>query len=190
MQFAAAAANSKAPVDAVNSNKENIKSKQILDDNDKKVVVPVAQFEAFKVYEDEPTSQAPKLPKHVDNNPYNIYKDQIGNRFITKTELAEIEGKPKPKEPSPMSVEKSENVEPKEPTEVVTSSRSSRDIFFEMEEYRASIYQYLREHEVSFCKVVYVYFFFSHKGRNLKSYRSFLIVSSLICNDSFDFNNL
>lgn len=152
------AGNSKVLEENVN-NKENAKNKQALKENDKKLVVPVAQFKAFKVYEDEEKQQQlqqpsvhqpPKLPKNVENDPYSIYKDQIGNRFITKTELAEIEGKPKPKEPSPMSIEKCENVEPKLQTEIITAGRSSRDIFFEMEEYRASIYQYLREHEVSF----------------------------------------
>lgn len=138
-------------------NKENnVKNKSTV--GDKKVVVPVAQFEAFKVYEDEEQQQLqqqqqvaeppqqpqqpqpkPKQPKHVANNPYSIYKDQIGNRFITKTELAEIERNPK-----------GENVEPQE--EIVTScGGSSKDHFFDVEDYRAVIYQYLRQHEVSFC---------------------------------------
>lgn len=133
-------------------NKENARSKLVVNkENDKKLVVPVAQFEAFKVYEDEEQQQQkppPRLPKPVENDPYNIYKEQIGNRFITKKELAEIEGKPKPKQPSPMSIEKCENVEPKIEAGVLTPSRGSKDIFFEMEEFRASIYQYLREHEV------------------------------------------
>lgn len=132
-------------------NKENAKSKKAVNkENDKKFAVPVAQFEAFKVYEDEEQQQQPhRLPKPVENDPYNIYKEQIGNRYITKKELAEIEAKPKPKQPSPMSIEKCENVEPKVEAEVAAPGRSSKDIFFEMEEYRASIYQYLREHEVS-----------------------------------------
>lgn len=140
----------------VRNKENNVKNKTTV--GDKKVVVPVAQFEAFKVYEDEeqqqlqqqeqqvaelPQPQAPqpqpRQPKHVANNPYSIYKDQIGNRFITKTELAEIERNPT-----------CENAEPQE--EIVASGGgSSKDHFFDVEDYRTVIYQYLRQHEVSFC---------------------------------------
>lgn len=152
-------------------NKENARTKAVANkDNDKKVVVPVAQFEAFKVYEDEETQQQPqppRQPKPVENDPYNIYKEQIGNRFITKKELAEIEGKPKPKQPSPMSIEKCENVAPMLEADILIPSRSSKDIFFEVEEYRASIYQYLREHEVSIFVFFLQVFFFSTTGRRM-----------------------
>lgn len=106
----------------------------------------------FKVYEDEEQrQQPPRGPKVVQNDPYNIYKEQIGNRFITKKELAEIEAKkPKPKKESPMSVEKCEAEQKNVESEIVARGGSSKDIFFEMEEYRDMIYQYLREHEVCF----------------------------------------
>lgn len=146
--------NSKVLGENARNIKETANSKPVAKQNDKKVVVPVEQFEAFKVYEDEEQLQwkqkPPRLPKPAKNDPYIVYKEQIGNRLITKKELAEMERKLKPKEPSPMSVEKCENWPEKVENEIVLASRSSKDIFFEVEEYRSTIYQYLREHEVSF----------------------------------------
>lgn len=178
MQFAEAGS-SKVVLDTNAGNKENVAK------GDKKVVVPVAQFEAFKVYEDDeqprqqyeqqtrPPLQMPsKLPKSVENNPYKIYKEQIGeNRYVTKVELAEIARKVAMDKVraacSPMSIEQQceENVKPGE----IVASRNSKDIFFEMEEYRASIYQYLREHEVSFFvrlvfMTVFIFYFFAIMG--------------------------
>ncbi|XP_044256129.1 G2/mitotic-specific cyclin-A [Tribolium madens] len=132
-------------------------------ENKKNVVVPVAQFEAFTVYEDdEYRARIDERLKLISKS--NVYKGTAEDRFITKTELAEIERKknlekmkeileiPAPlvgrESDIPMSVEKSdvENVELKE--KAVTKSTNARDVFFEMEEYRDSIFAYLKEHEL------------------------------------------
>lgn len=59
---------------------------------------------------------------------------------------------PKRKQPtedkiSPMSIEKSETKKTDE-NAVTVAIKSNRDHFFEMEDYRADIYKYLREREV------------------------------------------
>ncbi|XP_972623.2 G2/mitotic-specific cyclin-A [Tribolium castaneum] len=129
-------------------------------ENKKNVVVPVAQFEAFTVYEDdEYRARIDERLKLISKS--NVYKGTAEDRFITKTELAEIERKKnleklkeitapqlKRKSEIPMSIEKSdvENIELKEQT--VSTNTNARDVFFEMEEYRDSIFAYLKEHEL------------------------------------------
>lgn len=147
-------------------------------------VVPVAQFEAFKVYEDEePAERIVRQRKLKEDDLSQVYKDTNQERFYTKREVLEMRKQkeeqtanvPKrkqalvPEDPnSPMSIEKSE-AKKKDETEVLSKVKSNKDHFFEMEDYRADIYKYLREREVSrlvwdtFCfslLVVYVEFKF------------------------------
>lgn len=160
----------------VDTDKEN--RKQI--DNP---VVPVAQFEAFKVYED----------RFMEDNVYDerlaaideklksrmrptgiiqVYKGTAEDRFYTKKEVAELERIKKAEdakrgvthpfkdlvrtpESSPMSVEKIFDVDGEITAEdlIVRGVRSPKDLFFEMVEYRADIYKYLRDHEVGILPI-------------------------------------
>ncbi|XP_030766387.1 cyclin-A2 isoform X2 [Sitophilus oryzae] len=137
--------------------KENWNSQK--ENNRKNIVnpiIPVAQFEAFKVYEDE--EKLAKIEERLKaKSTSNVYKGTAEDRFFTKTEVAELERKgiipssknePVPSPiPSPMSIEKAyEN----EFTEEVVFRRTekSKDDFFNMEEYSVDIYRYLREHEL------------------------------------------
>lgn len=81
-------------------------------------VVPVAQFEAFKVYEDEDKSAKNdkvedilEVPKVVTTAPISVNKNLTAGRSLAKRD------------------------------------RQERDIFFEVAEYRDSIHKYLREAE-------------------------------------------
>lgn len=136
-------------------------------------VVPVAQFEAFKVYEDSNDEKINKellerYKKTKDKDGYsNVYKGTTDDRFVTKkevkhklqndpefSELLNVQKKNVPSinisdlqnfNDSPMSTEKleSENV-----ISEIAKSKTNRDAFFEMLEYREEIYNYLREREV------------------------------------------
>lgn len=130
-------------------------------------VVPVAQFEAFKVYEDTTMEERrakidAKLKMKTSSN--QVYTG-TEERFLTKTEAAEILKQRKEKEEAerpkvrpedveleicPMSIEKNENEVLAE--EVILKTGQKKDVFFEMEEYRDDIFKYLREHEVIFKK--------------------------------------
>lgn len=139
-------------------------------------VVPVAQFEAFKVYEDNET----KINKELRNrqkktkdkeNFSNIYKGTNEDRFVTKKEVKnKLQEDPKLSEllninndvqtvdsplsdlekftDSPMSIEKSltENIIVPE----IAKGKTNKDVFFEMEEYRKDIFAYLLEREVGY----------------------------------------
>ncbi|XP_019873543.1 cyclin-A2 [Aethina tumida] len=126
-------------------------------------VVPVAQFEAFKVYEDTTMEERrakidAKLKMKTSSN--QVYTG-TEERFLTKTEAAEILKQRKEKEEAerpkvrpedveleicPMSIEKNENEVLAE--EVILKTGQKKDVFFEMEEYRDDIFKYLREHEM------------------------------------------
>lgn len=138
---------------------------------------PVAQFEAFKVYEDDPVQQArlaaidEKLKSRMrPTGIIQVYKGTAEDRFYTKTEVAQLEKLKKAEdakrgvvhpfrdlvrtpEPSPMSVEKvfdDENNEVTAEDVIIRGVKSPKDLFFHLEEYRGDIYKYLREHEVIF----------------------------------------
>lgn len=140
-----------APKDDLNENKKNLVAP----------VVPVAQFEAFKVYEDD------EYMARIDQklrllSKSNVYKGTAEDRFITKTELAEREKKriieknqeieneapvqpPTQDQPVPMSITKAND----ENQIILKNVSRTKDLFFEVDEYRDDIYAYLREHEVS-----------------------------------------
>lgn len=104
-------------------------------------VVPVAQFEAFKVYEDdEQKKQVESPPK--DNAPPEKTKNELEleNLSLQNGKSAEKS------DPAPMSVEKLENKENESLYAVVKSARS-KDLFLEMDDYRCDIFEYLKEHE-------------------------------------------
>lgn len=127
-------------------------------------IVPVAQFEAFKVYEDEePAERILRQRKLKEDDLSQVYKETNQERFYTKREVLEMRKQkeeqtanvPKRKQPlvpddpnSPMSIEKSE-AKKNDENKVVVKVKSNKDYFFEMEDYRADIYKYLREREVS-----------------------------------------
>lgn len=126
-------------------------------------IVPVAQFEAFKVYEDEEPAERIRQRKLKEDDLSQVYKDTNQERFYTKREVLEMRKQkeeqtanvPKRKQSlvpedlnSPMSIEKSE-AKKNDENEVVVKVKSNKDHFFEMEDYRADIYKYLREREVS-----------------------------------------
>lgn len=130
---------------------ENVHNKQNLK-NLVAPVVPVAQFEAFKVYEDE--EQENTRLRKPKNDLSDIYKATNEDRFLTKKEALEMVKnkerellKFKVTEESPMSIEKSFKTEVNDENKVVTC-KSTKDLFFEMAEYRSNIYYYLREREV------------------------------------------
>lgn len=104
----------------------------------KKVIpsIPVAQFEAFSVYEDVKTEDV-------------ITK--IKSKEAVRAPLQELNNVDSPMstgdaELCPMSVDKSVVV--KEPCSLPSIERSVRDRFFEVEEYQKDIYQYLRDAEL------------------------------------------
>lgn len=134
-------------------NKENLKKSA--------PAIPVAQFEAFNVYEDDSACIQVRQRKLKENDISNIYKCTDQDRFITKKELVEMAKNNQDvqiprlkglvlddKDESPMSIEKSFEIENIIKTDVIVKSKSNKDIFFEMEEYRGIIYRYLREREV------------------------------------------
>nr|CAI5852421.1 unnamed protein product [Callosobruchus analis] len=129
-------------------------------------IVPVAQFEAFKVYEDDGYDERmarieEKLKKRIKKSGLvQVYKGTAEDRFYTKTEVAALERKKREEEAaakalltpvsSPMSIEKTndENVSDSDDSLFWGRQSSIKDIFFEVEEYREIIYTYLREHEL------------------------------------------
>lgn len=139
-------------------------------------IVPVSQFEAFKVYEDKDKNYEERMARIEEKlkskikttGIVQVYKGTAEDRFYTKTEVAELERKKLEEDaakgifhpitgfdnspsPTPMSVEKSFDEEMITAEEVLLrGAKSTKDIFFELEEYRSDIYNYLREHEVSF----------------------------------------
>lgn len=123
----------------------------------------MAQFEAFKVYEDKPDDQrhtgAAKLveQKKVDKvfnfNARNKDIEEDNNKFVEKAALSETTANLALSPMSddgdagcPMSIDKSLIV-CKNPNRSITV-RPEREIFYEMPEYREDIYKYLREAEV------------------------------------------
>lgn len=142
-------------------------------------IVPVAQFQAFKVYEDRIMDDADyqermaaideKLKSRMrPTGIIQVYKGTAEDRFYTKAEIAQLEKLKKAEdakrgvthpfkalvnspEPSPMSVEKifEDNHVTAEDVIIRGVKKSPKDLFFEMEEYRVDIYKYLREHEVN-----------------------------------------
>lgn len=109
-------------------------------------VVPVAQFEAFKVYEDkqeekENDSGSVEIKNYLDSNiltdsKYVDNDDSVASKKNVNTNIQE----------SPMSIDKSLvlNVPNRQ-----LKNRQEREIFFEMPEYRSNIHNYLREAEVT-----------------------------------------
>lgn len=140
-------------------------------------IVPVAQFEAFKVYEDSDDKINKELlerqRKRKDKDNFsNVYKGTNEDRFVTKKEVkSKLQQDPKLCEllninqdippadsplteidkftAAPMSIEKSlcDNVIVSD----IAKSRTNKDVFFEMEEYRNDIFAYLLEREVNIC---------------------------------------
>ncbi|KAJ8922769.1 hypothetical protein NQ315_007804 [Exocentrus adspersus] len=137
-------------------------------------IVPVAQFQAFKVYEDKAYEERmreieEKLKRKIKPSTtlVQVYKGTSEDkRFYTKTEVAELERKQVEEDaakgvyhtkppllldsPSVMFIENSSalDVSPNIVETVLRPSKSNKDIFFEMEEYRNDIYKYLLEHEL------------------------------------------
>lgn len=165
----------------IKNNLKNVENNDTDKENRNQIVnpiVPVAQFEAFKVYEDRIIED----PAHLENlaaideklksrmkpnRIIEVYKGTSEDRFYTKSEVAELERLKKEEdakrgvshpfkdlvrspEPSPMSVEKvfDENRVVTAEDVIIRGVKSPKDLFFEMEEYRDDIYRYLREHEV------------------------------------------
>lgn len=154
--------------------------------------VPVAQFEAFKVYEDKPEDQKLAEQKKVDKVfHFNARKKNVeedNNKLVEKAALAETTANLALSPMSddgdnigcPMSIEKSLIV-CKNPNRSITV-RPEREIFYEMPEYREDIYKYLREAEVHFfflnicsVKIIFIRFIPINNKRNL------------ICSDKNDF---
>lgn len=117
----------------------------------------MAQFEAFKVYEDEETAER-------KCNKSNVCKIEEATE-CTKTVAAEIGKKTEKhvKDNACMESPKREILSPAKPMSVdknlddsiqlaedaiLKNSKNMKDRFFEVEEYREKIYIYLREHEV------------------------------------------
>ncbi|XP_017777159.1 PREDICTED: G2/mitotic-specific cyclin-A [Nicrophorus vespilloides] len=118
-------------------------------------IVPVAQFQAFKVYEDSQDELVKKgieilEKKHVEEVFKNAYKGNE-DRLMTKQEALELAGALEVEKPqvidsfidSPMSVEKLTD----ENSELHQLCKSSRDLFFQLDEYRDEIFKYLCEQE-------------------------------------------
>lgn len=144
--------------------------------------VPVAQFQAFKVYEDieieKELRERQKRNRHKDDLS-NIYKGTDEDRFVTKKEakerlkVQEVAGLSafEPRSPlatpkdqdSPMSVEKSV-MDEHDTCSIIAKSKTCRDTFFEMAEYRNEIFIYLKEQEVIWLFVPFfinlIYYFF------------------------------
>lgn len=122
-------------------------------------MVPVAQFEAFKVYEDEDQFiPLARMRKPKPNDLSNVYKGTSEDKFVTKKEAAEMQRikqdemkaiAAKKLKNHLMSLEMNGETDQNENESEIAKSKNNKDLFFEMEEYRFEIYQYLREHEVS-----------------------------------------
>ncbi|KAJ3658494.1 hypothetical protein Zmor_010229 [Zophobas morio] len=158
------------PLKRSTSVNERVKNAQN-NENKKNLVVPVAQFEAFTVYEDDDhQARIDERLRLISKS--NVYKGTAEDRFITKSELAEIARQknieklkevaklpvlePKYEDikeesgvETPMSIEKVNDENNSQLAEqIIMKNAHSKDIFFEMEEYRDDIYAYLREHEL------------------------------------------
>ncbi|CAG9819761.1 unnamed protein product [Phaedon cochleariae] len=167
----------------IENNSNNLENSSVNDENDECLkenrknlvnpIVPCAQFEAFKVYEDQAYEERmarieEKLKSRIKHTGLiQVYKGTAEDRFYTKTEVAELERKKRAEDeakgifhprkeladvlpvPIPMSIEKfyGENISKAEDV-LLRGNKSTKDIFFEMEEYRSDIYKYLREHEL------------------------------------------
>ncbi|XP_022920154.1 G2/mitotic-specific cyclin-A [Onthophagus taurus] len=128
-------------------------------------VVPVAQFEAFNVYEDIiDEKRTERQRKRKEKDIYcNVYKGTEEDRFVTKKEVKEMAARLQqqallnPEEEvrvsvsdreleriiaSPMNIEKGANKKLDK-----TINRTAKDYFFECIEYRGSILEYLCERE-------------------------------------------
>lgn len=130
------------------ANKENYSQPQASTKSIVNPVIPVAQFEAFKVYEDD--EKYARIEERLKaRSTCNVYSGTAADRYLTKTEVAELRLKgllPKPKPaPCPMSVEKDfvETEECKEQPEL-----KEQDELYSLTEYSMDIYKYLREHEL------------------------------------------
>ncbi|XP_060532142.1 cyclin-A2 [Cylas formicarius] len=135
-----------------NINKENRNSQKENRKNIVNPIVPVAQFEAFKVYED--VSYEDRMAKIEEKlkakSKSMVYKGTMEDRFYTKKEIVEMERKglippaelPEDEEEvlSLMNIERS--------VEAAREQIKSDNDFFIIEEYSLEIYQYLREHEL------------------------------------------
>ncbi|GJQ83950.1 hypothetical protein Trydic_g8688 [Trypoxylus dichotomus] len=130
-------------------------------------MVPVAQFEAFKVYEDNADERIDQQLREMqrrrkDKDPFaNIYKGTAEDRLITKKEANEILANQARQTGvvtvassapdietifgSPMSVEKINDEN--DARNAVVKSKNFKDLFFELADYRDDILSYLREHE-------------------------------------------
>ncbi|KAG5895620.1 hypothetical protein JTB14_017729 [Gonioctena quinquepunctata] len=150
-------------------------NEQCLKENRKNLVnpiIPVAQFEAFKVYEDQGYEDRlalieEKLKSKTRHTGLSQVYKAADDTIFSKIELAELERKKRLEEEaaknvfqqknesgdismsSPMKIDQSfdENMQQSEYV-LLRGNKSTKDIFFEMEEYRVDIYKYLREHEV------------------------------------------
>lgn len=110
----------------------------------------MAQFQAFKVYEDN----VDKLDNNRKfNNDKHVFNDV--QKRIDKIEVQEMSVKcnleesliDSPNENIPMSVTKDEELYLIDSP--IVKSKTTRDTFFEMPEYRDEIFLYLKEQEVS-----------------------------------------
>ncbi|XP_066245550.1 G2/mitotic-specific cyclin-A [Euwallacea similis] len=115
-------------------------------------IIPVAQFEAFKVYEDSTyEDKCARIDERLKaKSTCNIYKG-TEEKFVTKTEVAEMERLgliPKPSPLSPMSIEKSFEIDCKENISQLAKNDDENGDFFAVTEYFTEIYQYLRAHEM------------------------------------------
>lgn len=137
----------------------------------------MAQFEAFKVYEDAAYEEKfAKIEEKLKAKSTSfVYKgeltylicwiiwliiDHVGtaeDRFVTKREVAELERQgiipkhePRREEPSPVPSPMSveKDFENAYNEDVLRRVVKGQDDFFAMEEYSMDIYKYLRQHEV------------------------------------------
>lgn len=153
----------------VESRDENVFAKKI--SNKPTPVVPVAQFEAFKVYEDTVEEKIDQQLRDIqkrrkDKDPFaHVYKGTEEDRLITKKEAKEMIANEKRETGgvvtvassapdvetifgSPMSVEKVNDEN--DARNATVKCKTNKDLFFELEDYRNDIVSYLREHEVKF----------------------------------------
>lgn len=128
--------------------KENYSKSQVSTKSIVNPVIPVAQFEAFKVYEDD--EKYARIEERLKaKSTCNIYSGTAEDRYLTKTEVAEMRLKgllpvPKPA-PCPMSVEK--HFDETEECKLDPESKE-QDELYSLTEYSMDIYKYLREHEL------------------------------------------
>lgn len=121
--------------------------------------VPVAQFEAFKVYEDkqdgkcDKTKRCEEKEEEVSDEVISIPKESFSDSSCS----SDKDFKKDSAHESPMSIDRSIVLNRSRQL----THRKEREIFFEMPEYRRCIHKYLREAEVFFICfyfIVDVYF--------------------------------